>query len=1027
MVCLAFQSISSITTGVKNLMCRFPQKRPKVLQQWLMVLDRLDWTPKPSSKICSDHFAPEDFLYRPNVSIPRLKPEAVPSIFPDPSTAQEETVIDEITVSKNNDIKNSKGNEIKISKVPPKIEGFDIQNQENVNENSMKQEIKQAGNDDIYPKRPRRISKINVKMKDFILLDDFRKLNKQEVPKTKLPEKDSAVKLKSPEISKAFEDVRLIEKSDTPPKPITTREVDVSKVDAAKELLSILEDSDDESLVSLQNKNKLINNSESNNDRISNSLSSSPENVSPLAGKVQPRKDSHKPFKKFQSASKSSKKLSHSGVNIAEIASRVKAANYPARFPSGRPELVQSLDSKTKTLKQKSKSADSVALLDGENVLTPQYIIRAQGSDTAEHTGFLTNDEKSNSTEFQLRSNKSDIKFPMRMRTKRPSTDLAKTYFPIRCGENFFYFSYADLNPMVDLSKDNILIKSSSKNVTKEVSSSPKKFKSHLKGKLKRQFEELENVEDNKINEIEEQSEEDSSPPSEGDEAIAHSDNENNDEPLTEVDEASESNETNIVNTSNPKDESITPPTEQGESVSDLGNSSDNVQPDEYVPEFDNTESHPSPAKKRKKRFKTVAEIVVRTDNTKPGEAPNVSIDKINKIVDFKAAKSPYKNPRRSTRSTNEATNSVDFNDNLSHITVSNDVDSSEEELARIAERITDTVKRMKLLDRVKGNASKLTVLITALPPVKEKEILIIKKKNIETNIVQSRELQVVISSNKASESSLHGNIVVTNPIGYTIIPTAKNNTSGKSLNDVSSNNSEECESTSQDQEHPTIVCFQDKSGNKEATEMNPVPGENTESLETPNETIIESEDTENNSSEAIIHDHPYISPNVKYLLSNPNVSINLAEVQPKEPPGKMKLSENEIIFRNKVSKKLRSLKDNIQKKNDAISKLKDKIKYLERNLKEVKRNRKNPLKTIKKESAALLKNDIFYGVEQLVDTSDFSNTMDYSLNNIELPLGLDENGEESDDDGERECASPITYLCEPAIEVPSKDRETGN
>lgn len=991
---------SRANAGPKKQFFRFPQKRPKVLQQWLMVLDRLDWTPKPSSKICSDHFAPEDFIFRPNVSIPRLKPEAVPSIFPDPSSAQDEAVLDEIENTEDNqnksfednDTDDSERKEIQNSKSSPVTESLDIQNQENLNKNAVKEEIKRATDDDIYPKRPRRTSKINVKMKDFILLDDFRKLHKPDVTKNKSLEKGQGVsaKLKSPEISKASGGLRTIEKTDTASKPVSTKEVNASKVDAAKELLSILEDSEDESSEPLKNKNELLNNGDS---QVSSSLSSSPDNRSPSVGKA-------KPIKKFKSAFKSPKKIYHSGLNIIEISGRVKSASYP---------ITSDVDSKT--LKQKSKSLGSLALFSGNNAFT-----KIKGSDTGEHFSFLINDEKSiiaaNANEASFRSYKPNLKIPMRMRTKRPSTDLAKTYFPIRCGENFFYFSYADLNPIVDLSKNNILIESSGNE--EEVSVSANKSKPHLKRKLDSGNKYVDN------SKTDEEPEEDSSQASE-DETISHSVNENDDE--ASFDEASESNETNKL--SNSKENSINLANDPGGSVSDLGNSSDNVQPDDNTAKLENEDILPSPAKKRKKRFKTVAEIVVRTDNTKPGEVPNVSIDKINKIVDLKASKSPVKNLRRNARSVNESTNSVDFNDNLSHITLSTDIEPTEEELSRLATRITDTVKQMKLLDRIKGNDTKLTVLITTLPPVQEKEILIIKKKNVETDFVQSRELQVVISSNKANESSLHGNIVVTNPIGgYTILPAVMNNIASKP-----SNGSEECENNSQDQEHPTIVCFQDKSGNIEASQVNPVLGEDTASLETPNDTVAESEENDKNSGEAIIHDHPYISPSVKYLLTtNPNVSINLAEVQqPKEPPSTKKLSENEIIFRNKVSKKLRTMKENIQKKNDAIIKLKDKIKYLERSLKEVKRNRKNPLKAMKKESASLLKNDLFYGVEQLVDTSDFSNTMDYSLNNIGLPIGLDENGEESDDDGERECASPITYLCEPAIEVPGKDRETVN
>lgn len=68
------------------LHCRFPSDEG-MRTKWAKACNRVDpdnpmkvlWQPGPAAFICSDHFLASDYL--PNISIRKLKPTAVPSIF----------------------------------------------------------------------------------------------------------------------------------------------------------------------------------------------------------------------------------------------------------------------------------------------------------------------------------------------------------------------------------------------------------------------------------------------------------------------------------------------------------------------------------------------------------------------------------------------------------------------------------------------------------------------------------------------------------------------------------------------------------------------------------------------------------------------------------------------------------------------------------------------------------------------------------------------------------------------------------
>lgn len=63
----------------------FPFKDEHRLAAWITAIHRKDWKPSKASRICSEHFKPQDFLHRPGTAwypyIRRLKHDAVPSVF----------------------------------------------------------------------------------------------------------------------------------------------------------------------------------------------------------------------------------------------------------------------------------------------------------------------------------------------------------------------------------------------------------------------------------------------------------------------------------------------------------------------------------------------------------------------------------------------------------------------------------------------------------------------------------------------------------------------------------------------------------------------------------------------------------------------------------------------------------------------------------------------------------------------------------------------------------------------------------
>ncbi|KAL1463593.1 hypothetical protein WDU94_015333 [Cyamophila willieti] len=58
----------------------FP-KKPERHAAWVAAMNRKDWTPKSSSRICSAHFKGED-IDRTSLSVVRIREHAVPTIFP---------------------------------------------------------------------------------------------------------------------------------------------------------------------------------------------------------------------------------------------------------------------------------------------------------------------------------------------------------------------------------------------------------------------------------------------------------------------------------------------------------------------------------------------------------------------------------------------------------------------------------------------------------------------------------------------------------------------------------------------------------------------------------------------------------------------------------------------------------------------------------------------------------------------------------------------------------------------------------
>lgn len=59
----------------------FPLKNSVLLKQWVNALKRKNFNPTQWSRICSEHFTQQDFVYRPDSERPLLKIDSVPSIF----------------------------------------------------------------------------------------------------------------------------------------------------------------------------------------------------------------------------------------------------------------------------------------------------------------------------------------------------------------------------------------------------------------------------------------------------------------------------------------------------------------------------------------------------------------------------------------------------------------------------------------------------------------------------------------------------------------------------------------------------------------------------------------------------------------------------------------------------------------------------------------------------------------------------------------------------------------------------------
>ncbi len=86
------------------LLCRFP-KDETLRKRWIIAVKRKNFVPNDkSSKICSEHFVESDYLVRPNINLPQLKPDAVPSVFkgfpehliPKPKKPRSSSVIDKL-------------------------------------------------------------------------------------------------------------------------------------------------------------------------------------------------------------------------------------------------------------------------------------------------------------------------------------------------------------------------------------------------------------------------------------------------------------------------------------------------------------------------------------------------------------------------------------------------------------------------------------------------------------------------------------------------------------------------------------------------------------------------------------------------------------------------------------------------------------------------------------------------------------------------------------------------------------------
>ncbi|XP_075062026.1 THAP domain-containing protein 1 A-like isoform X2 [Mixophyes fleayi] len=81
MTCVAFGCNNHFAKGCGKQFFRFPMKDPERLSKWIIAIRRKNWKPSASSRICSDHFTDTDYLLRPGTMFPRLRIDAVPSVF----------------------------------------------------------------------------------------------------------------------------------------------------------------------------------------------------------------------------------------------------------------------------------------------------------------------------------------------------------------------------------------------------------------------------------------------------------------------------------------------------------------------------------------------------------------------------------------------------------------------------------------------------------------------------------------------------------------------------------------------------------------------------------------------------------------------------------------------------------------------------------------------------------------------------------------------------------------------------------
>lgn len=77
---LMFNNLAFFFSNVNNYVLSFP-KNPDLLKEWLTAIRRKNFEPSIYSRICSNHFTEESFETSGWSCVPKLKIDAVPSIF----------------------------------------------------------------------------------------------------------------------------------------------------------------------------------------------------------------------------------------------------------------------------------------------------------------------------------------------------------------------------------------------------------------------------------------------------------------------------------------------------------------------------------------------------------------------------------------------------------------------------------------------------------------------------------------------------------------------------------------------------------------------------------------------------------------------------------------------------------------------------------------------------------------------------------------------------------------------------------